>query len=68
MRKGLFSLLYDAIIIPAELDSAYKKAAIPLRNRRMVEQSDVVISAVYRDFGGVYEAVAYAAKHGVPIV
>lgn len=66
--KGLLSLLYDAIIIPAELDGTYKKATIPLRNRWMVEQSDVVISAVYRDFGGAYEAVAYAAKHGVPIV
>lgn len=67
-QSDLFSSLYDEIILPAELDGANKKAAIPLRNRWMVDKSDFVISAVHRDFGGAYEAVAYAAQRGIPII
>lgn len=67
-QKELLSSLYDEIILPAELDGANKKAAIPLRNRWIVDNSDYVISAVHRDFGGAYEAVAYAVRQGVPII
>lgn len=67
-KRELLSSLYDEIILPSELDGANKKAAIPLRNRWMVNYSDVVISAVHRDFGGAYEAVAYAARQGVQII
>ena len=67
-QKDLFSSLYDEIILPAELEGANKKAAIPLRNRWMVDRSDFVISAVHRDFGGAYEAVAYAERKGVRII
>lgn len=67
-QKEVFSSLYDEFILPAELDDANKKAAIPLRNRWIVDNSDFVISAVHRDFGGAYEAVAYAARQGVQII
>lgn len=67
-QRELLSFLYDEIILPAELDGANKKAAIPLRNRWIVDNSDFVISAVHRDFGGAYEAVAYAVRQGVPII
>jgi uncharacterized phage-like protein YoqJ len=67
-QRELLPSLYDEIILPAELDGANKKAAIPLRNRWMVDNSDFVISAVHRDFGGAYEAVAYAVRQGVPII
>ncbi len=67
-RRKLLSSLYDEIILPSELDGANKKAAIPMRNRWMVDHSDFVISAVHRDFGGAYEAVAYAVRQGVPII
>lgn len=67
-QKELLSSLYDEIILPAELDGANKKAAIPLRNRWIVDNSDYVISAIHRDFGGAYEAVAYAVRQGVPII
>lgn len=67
-RRDILASTYDEIIIPAELDGAHKKAAIPLRNRWMVKQSDVVISAVHRDFGGAYEAVTYAERQGIQII
>ena len=67
-KRELLSFLYDEIILPSELDGANKKAAIPMRNRWMIDHSDFVISAVHRDFGGAYEAVAYAVRQGVPII
>ncbi len=66
-KRELLSFLYDEIILPSELDGANKKAAIPMRNRWMVDHSDFVISAVHRDFGGAYEAVSYATQHGVQV-
>ena len=66
-KRELLSSLYDEIILPSELDDVNKKAAIPMRNRWMVDHSDFVISAVHRDFGGAYEAVSYATQRGVQV-
>ena len=66
-KRELLSSLYDEIILPSELDGANKKAAIPMRNRWMVDHSNFVISAVHRDFGGAYKAVSYAAQQGVQV-
>ena len=59
---------YDEILIPAELDGVHPKAAIGLRNRWMVDRSDIVIAALHRDFGGAAEAVRYAEKRGKEVV
>lgn len=67
-QSDLLSTLYEEIIFPSELDGINKKAAIPMRNRWLVDNSDFVISAIHRDFGGAYEAVAYAAQRGVQII
>ena len=60
MDKAFYEALYDEILIPAELEGVHPKAAIGLRNRWMVDRSDVVIAALQRDFGGAAEAVRYA--------
>lgn len=59
---------YDEILIPAELDGVHPKAAIGLRNRWMVDRSDIVIAALQRDFGGAAEVVRYAEKRGKEVV
>ena len=59
---------YDEILIPAELEGVHPKAAIGLRNRWMVDRSDIVIAALHRDFGGAAEAVRYAEKRGKEVV
>ena len=59
---------YDEILIPAELDGVHPKAAIGLRNRWMVDRSDIVIAALHRDFGGAAEAVRYAEKREKGVV
>ncbi len=53
---------YDNIIIPDRVDGAHPKAAITLRNKWMVEQSDLVIVYIERDTGGAYVAMTYAEK------
>ena len=60
MDKVFYEALYDEILIPAELEGVHPKAAIGLRNRWMVDRSDIVIAALHRDFGGAADAVRYA--------
>ena len=60
MDKAFYEAQYDEIQIPAELEGVHPKAAIGLRNRWMVDRSDIVITALHRDFGGAAEAVRYA--------
>ena len=68
LGHGWYEALYDEILIPAELDGVHPKAAIGLRNRWMVDRSDIVIAALHRDFGGAAEAVRYAEKRGKEVV
>ncbi len=68
LDKAFFEAKYDEILIPAELDGVHPKAAIGLRNRWMVDRSDIVIAALHRDFGGAAEAVRYAEKRGKEVV
>ena len=64
LDKAFYEAQYDEILIPAELDGVHPKAAIGLRNRWIVDRSDIVIAALNRDFGGAAEAVRYAERIG----
>ena len=53
---------YDNVIIPEAVDGVHPKLAITLKNRWMVEQSDLVIVNVEHSKGGAYTAMKYAEK------
>ena len=53
---------YDSIIIPDNVYGAHPKAAITLKNRWMIERSDLVIFYVERASGGAYNAMKYAKR------
>ena len=53
---------YDSVIIPEEICKAHPKVAITLKNRWMIERSDLVIVYVERYRGGAYNAMKYAEK------
>ena len=53
---------YDEIVIPDAIGKAHPKGAITLRNKWMVEESDLVVCYVERESGGAYSAVKYAKK------
>ena len=61
-KLAYYEAYYDDIVIPESLSSAHPKQAITLRNRRMVEQSKLVIVNVEHAKGGAYEAMKFAEK------
>ena len=54
---------YDSIIIPESVFNAFHKTKIIMRNRWMVERSDLIIAYVERR-GGAYDALKYAESLG----
>ena len=59
---------YDNIVIPECVDGAHPKFAITLKNRWIVEQSDLVIVNVEDNNGGAYIAMKYAEEINKKIV
>ena len=59
---------YDSIIIPETVQGVHPKSAIALKNRWMIEKSDLVIVYVERSRGGAYAAMKYAEKIGKSVI
>lgn len=59
---------YDNITIPESVSGVHPKFAITLKNRLMIEQSDLVIVYVERNKGGAYNALRYAKKQQKKII
>lgn len=53
---------YDDVLIPDSVHGAHPKSAITLKNRWMIEHSDLVLVYVERKKGGAYAAMKYAQK------
>ncbi|MEG1886552.1 MAG: DUF1273 domain-containing protein [Oscillospiraceae bacterium] len=60
--KDYYKSYYDDIIIPEELQGEHYKSIITRRNRWMIDQADLVLAYVRRDFGGAFSALKYANK------
>lgn len=67
-NKEYYEAMYDDIIVPEELANVFHKAAIKKRNRWVVDKCDYIIDCTFRDFGGAYDAVAYAKKQKKKII
>ena len=59
---------YDGIVIPESTHRAHPKSAITLKNRWMIDNSDLVIVYVERNKGGAYAAMKYAQKQNKKII
>lgn len=59
---------YDEVEICSESANAHPKAAIQLRNRVMVDHSDLVICYVKHKSGGAYKTIQYAKKQRKRII
>ena len=53
---------YDDVEISQNAAGAHPKAAMQIRNREMVDRSDLVIFCVERKKGGAYQTMQYAEK------
>jgi predicted Rossmann fold nucleotide-binding protein DprA/Smf involved in DNA uptake len=59
---------YDEVEICSASAQAHPKAAIQIRNRIMVDRSDMVICYVQHKSGGSYKTIQYAKKQGKRII
>ncbi|MDY3214928.1 MAG: hypothetical protein SOW77_06640, partial [Ruminococcus sp.] len=55
---------YDEVEICSESSDAHYKSAIQVRNRCMVDRSDLVVCCIQHNSGGAYKTVKYAIKQG----
>ena len=53
---------YDDVEISQNAAGAHPKGAMQIRNREMVDRSDLVIFCVERSSGGAYQTMKYAMK------
>ena len=59
---------YDEIEICASSADGHFKGAHQIRNREMVDRSDLVVFCVQRENGGAWQTMKYARKQGVPSI
>ena len=59
---------YDNIDICEESAKVHPKAAIRIRNRRMIDRSDQCVFYVSKSSGGAYQALRYAEKQNKMII
>ena len=59
---------YDDIEICEQSAKAHYKSAMQIRNRAMVDRSDLVICCIQHKNGGAYKTVQYAKKHNKDII
>ena len=55
---------YDEVEICSESSDAHYKSAIQVRNRYMVDRSDLVVCCIQHKSGGAYRTMQYAKKQG----
>lgn len=67
-NKASFDSYYDEVVICSESDGAYPKAAIQIRNRSMVDRSDLVVCYITKKTGGAYATWQYANNKGKAII
>ena len=59
--------LYDSILFPEELEGLYYKAAIPARNKYLVQHAGYAICYVEHSWGGAAQTLRMAQKAGMII-
>lgn len=55
---------YDEVEICADSSEVHYKSAIQVRNRCMVDRSDLVVCCIQHKSGGAYKTMQYALKQG----
>lgn len=59
---------YDEVEVCYESSTAHPKSAIQVRNRSMIDRSDLVVCCVQHNTGGAYHTLQYAEKQGKRII
>ena len=67
-NQEAFEKYYDDIEICEKAASSHYKAAIQIRNKEMIDRSELVVCYVERNSGGAYYALEYARKRNKQII
>ena len=67
-NEDAFLKYYDEVRICDASVGSHFKSAIQIRNRFMVDQSDLVISCILQNSGGAYKTIRYAEKQNRKII
>ncbi len=67
-NKQSYLEYFDDVEICSEASEAHFKQAIRIRNRNMVDRSDLVICCIQHKNGGAYQTVKYALAQNRPIM
>ncbi len=59
---------YDEVEICYESAEAHPKSAIQVRNKNIIDRSDLVVCCIQHKNGGAYKTIQYAKKQGKKIV
>ncbi len=59
---------YDEVEICSKSANAHPKAAIQIRNRELVDRSDLVVCCIRHKSGGAYQTIKYARKQDKKII
>ena len=62
-----YEKFYDEIWYPQELYGVHFKSAITKRNEWFVENSDLLVAYVVRDYGGAAQCLKKAIRRGIEI-
>ena len=67
-NKKAYEQYYDEVEICPESCESHPKAAYHIRNRSMVDRSDLVVFYVTHNHGGAYQTMQYAQRKGKRII
>ena len=67
-NESAFRAYYDEIGICSEASGKHFKNAFQLRNRSMIDRSDLAVFYVQRKSSGAWKTLEYAKKHGTPVI
>ncbi|MDE6035621.1 MAG: hypothetical protein K2G36_06890 [Ruminococcus sp.] len=63
-HKENYMCCYNEVEICQESAGAYPKSAIRIRNRSMIERSDIIVCCLQHSGGNTYKYIRYAEKLG----
>lgn len=66
-EKEAYENYYDEVEYPIELHKVHYKSAITKRNEWLVENSDMVVAYVIRDYGGAAHCLKKAIEIGIEV-
>lgn len=67
-NETYFENYYSEIMISYAASRVRPKAAIQIRNREMVDSSDLIICYIEKNNGGAYETIKYASEHKKAVI